>query len=344
MDTLTHGLLGAAVARSLPARLAPGAPAARIAWMGALAAVFPDIDNLSFWIDPLRYLADWHRGPTHSLLLLPAWAALLAVTLGRLLGIPPWTAMALAAAALLSHLAADLITAYGVALLYPLSDWRPGLATSFVVDAVFTGLLAGGLLAARRWGRTALRVSLLGLGVYLGLQGLLKLQATTVLQEQSAAAGRPVFQARALPMPPAPLFWKLLAEDGDGPWEAHLTLHPPLQGLLRTIPPLRPLVEPYRAAGELQWRHHAHPDSAGTLVAGAWRQPRLEAFRRFAQFPALLAHRREGTGECVWFTDRRYALPGLRPSFRYGVCRSSPAAPWRAYRLPVAGPDRKRAL
>ncbi len=344
MDTVTHGLLGAVVARSLPAALAPGTPTWRIGAMGALAAVFPDIDNLSFWIDPLRYLADWHRGPTHSLLLLPLWAALLAATAGRLLGIPWRPAALLAAAALLSHLGADLITAYGVALLYPLSDWRPSLAIGFVVDAVFTGVLLAGALAARRWGPAALRASLVGLGIYLGLQATLKLHATGVLQQQMEAAGLAGAQARALPMAPAALYWKLLADPGDGPREAHLVLYPPLQGLLATLAPLRPLVEPFRAAADLRWQRHVHPASAGALAAEAWNQPSLEPFRRFAQFPALLGHSRDAAGECFWFTDRRYALPGLRPSFRYGVCRAGPDALWQPYRLPLTGADRRQAL
>jgi inner membrane protein len=39
--------------------------------LGGIAAAFPDVDFIGFLIDPLRFLAYWHQGPTHSLLLLP---------------------------------------------------------------------------------------------------------------------------------------------------------------------------------------------------------------------------------------------------------------------------------
>jgi membrane-bound metal-dependent hydrolase YbcI (DUF457 family) len=45
--------------------------------LGGAAAAFPDIDFIGFLVDPLRFLAHWHQGPTHSLILLPLWAALL---------------------------------------------------------------------------------------------------------------------------------------------------------------------------------------------------------------------------------------------------------------------------
>ena len=45
--------------------------------LGGVAAAFPDVDFIGFLIDPLRYLAYWHQGLTHSLLLLPLWSLLI---------------------------------------------------------------------------------------------------------------------------------------------------------------------------------------------------------------------------------------------------------------------------
>ena len=71
MDTLTHGMIGALVGRAcLPRR--PGAlTPAQGSLVGAFAAVFPDVDYATFWVDPVQFLSVWHRGPTHSLLLVP---------------------------------------------------------------------------------------------------------------------------------------------------------------------------------------------------------------------------------------------------------------------------------
>ncbi len=79
MDTLTHALSGALLARAT----APAAPRpdqlttnGRMA-IGFVAAAFPDSDFIARWIDPLTYLTT-HRGITHSILLLPLWALALA--------------------------------------------------------------------------------------------------------------------------------------------------------------------------------------------------------------------------------------------------------------------------
>src|ERR1043166_8610020 len=80
MDTLTHALSGALLARATAPALQPGAGVGLRNRMGAgfLAAAFPDADIVLSPLSPLAYL--WqHRGVTHSFLLLPLWAVLLAL-------------------------------------------------------------------------------------------------------------------------------------------------------------------------------------------------------------------------------------------------------------------------
>ena len=68
MELLTHALLGAGAAlASRPARSRMTSRERLL--LGAAAAMGPDIDFATFPIDPLRFLADWHQGATHSLLL-----------------------------------------------------------------------------------------------------------------------------------------------------------------------------------------------------------------------------------------------------------------------------------
>ncbi len=79
MNTLTHSLSGALlvyVARpslSKPNEL----PLRTRMTAGFVAATFPDSDFALRLINTLTYL-NWHQGPTHSLLMLPIWAFLLA--------------------------------------------------------------------------------------------------------------------------------------------------------------------------------------------------------------------------------------------------------------------------
>ena len=80
MDTLTHALSGALMARATaPKAGTPDTlPLARRVGIGFFAAAFPDLDVVTSFISPLSYIY-YHRGVTHSLILLPAWAMLLAL-------------------------------------------------------------------------------------------------------------------------------------------------------------------------------------------------------------------------------------------------------------------------
>lgn len=78
MDTLTHALSGALLARATLGG-SPHTPAGERVRVAFLAAAFPDIDYLVSWIDPLIYL-NVHQGLTHSLVLMPVWAAFLTST------------------------------------------------------------------------------------------------------------------------------------------------------------------------------------------------------------------------------------------------------------------------
>ncbi|HET9664036.1 MAG TPA: metal-dependent hydrolase, partial [Burkholderiales bacterium] len=85
MDTLTHALSGALLARATaPGAARPGAltPKARMA-AGFAAAAFPDCDFALRLVDTLTYL-NWHQGITHSLVLMPAWSWALAHLFSRL--------------------------------------------------------------------------------------------------------------------------------------------------------------------------------------------------------------------------------------------------------------------
>ena len=158
MDTLTHALSGALLARATAP--APGAeviPIRRRIALGALAAAFPDIDVVVSWLSPLAYMHH-HRGVTHSLVMLALWAVLLAWLCTRVWrGGPSWRAYAgIIAWGIAVHIAGDWITSFGTMVLAPLSDWRAALSTTFIIDLWFSGIIITGLLAswaccARMW-------------------------------------------------------------------------------------------------------------------------------------------------------------------------------------------------
>jgi len=84
MDTITHGIAGALIAKAAfnGADLFPPEPVNKrriITWSLTLGAIFPDSDVLRDFIsrNPML-IVTWHRSITHSLVCLPIWAVLLA--------------------------------------------------------------------------------------------------------------------------------------------------------------------------------------------------------------------------------------------------------------------------
>jgi membrane-bound metal-dependent hydrolase YbcI (DUF457 family) len=163
MDTITHGIVGALtgkaffagrdVSASSPGQAAESSPTARAAILACtLGSVFPDIDVFAGPIarNPLAMI-EWHRNVTHSLVLLPFWALLLAamaLPLARWLSkryagwTPPSFAMLAGciAVGLGTHLLLDVVTNFGTMLWSPLNYSRPALDWIFIVDLTFTGM------------------------------------------------------------------------------------------------------------------------------------------------------------------------------------------------------------
>ncbi len=340
MELLTHALLGAGAAlASRPARSRMTSRERLL--LGAAAAMGPDIDFATFPIDPLRFLADWHQGATHSLLLLPLWALLIAALFvaatrqRRAFG----EAAAVAALGLATHVAADAITAYGVMLWYPLSTRRFGLGTTFLVDAWIGGVALGGVLLGLRLRRRAPAAIALGLvcGIVAGQAGLQQ-RALAVGHASAQAQGLAYERLSAFAQPLSPLHWKLIA---SAPAQHHVA-HLDLGGRGSWLPAwpglrwLHALGAAYQPLPALAWVRHERPDGPQgrhALAEALWRDARFAPFRRFATHPAL-ARIDAGSGtDCVWFTDLRYDLPTLPEVFRYGFCRDGEHAPWLLYRL-----------
>ena len=122
MELITHVGHGALSARTVKARL----PWRWSLGAAALGAVFPDSDFVLLLVDPLSFHAYWHRSFTHSLVMLPLWAALpgwLLYWLSRRR--QPFLLLWLyACLGVASHIALDLLTAWDIALLWPVGDWR----------------------------------------------------------------------------------------------------------------------------------------------------------------------------------------------------------------------------
>lgn len=352
MDTLTHAISGALLARLLVTRQTQqqGLQAADVAarphlWQcvlaGTVAGAFPDIDVVASAFGDIAYLTQ-HRGITHSVLMLPIWALALAWLLRALIprlrrSTPALRSLLLVCAGGIGiHIAGDWITQFGTMLLQPLSDRRFGLGAMFIIDLAFSGLLLAGLLLAalfpaRRW------PAALGLGAataWVGIAWLGMGQARQIALAHAASQGWPVQQLVVMPRPASPFNWTVSVFDGRDYHLAHLNtrrteaLDPEAPAW---FPPrfVRRYSAPYLPADQAPWTsvpQFGGPDTPA-WVREAWQHPDFAFFRWFAQTPALQqAEARPDGQRCAAFRDLRFEWPGRGDSpFRYGICL--PATP-----------------
>ena len=200
---MTHGLTGAVIGycgfrqRAGPAAL----------WASIAAAEFPDADILGAFINGEVYLR-WHRSFTHSALLLPLWAALVAAVFWAFARRSRFGVLWLAAGAgLVSHLFLDWITNYGTMLLWPASDARFALSWVFILDPYVWAMLGVTLWAALRTRRPGTaRAGLVVVAAY-----FLLCAGSRFLAHSAVSAPLGVF---AQPM--NPFRWSVVWSDADG--------------------------------------------------------------------------------------------------------------------------------
>ena len=340
MDTLTHALFGALIGRATQPRV-PGPntlPMGRRMLVGAAAAAFPDLDFITSYLSPLSYLHH-HRGITHSLVLLPLWAMLVAVICAAIWRWkPPWQAyLGIAAIGIGSHIVGDLITAFGTMIFAPVSDARYALSATFIIDLWFTGIILAGLAAVATW-RTSRAPAVAGVAVlagYVALQVVLQNRAIDFGEDYARRSGMSGAKVSAMPRPVSPFNWTVFVAHDTHYRYAHVNL-------IRKVAPkpldadtgsLARLDAAYRPLSDAHWlrseRYGASAEEAA-IVRAAYTHPDFRFFRWFAAYPTLL---KVDTGACAWFHDLRFMTPGRDGTpFRYGMCRAENGA-WRPYQL-----------
>jgi len=298
MDPITHTLTGVLVAEAgFRQRLGPAATVAL-----AVAAEAPDVDYVIRLWDPTLYLAH-HRGLTHSLLMAPALAALVALCclpLSRDRRFAPLFGLSLLGVCL--HIFEDLVTAFGTMLLAPLSWHRFALDWFFIIDPYFSGILLAVLALAgvRRWrGRPTVPLALAAAAVlagYLALTGILHGIALGRVERLAAQRGWRPTAAAAFPLPGSPFAWSGVVATPEASYQVLFSLWDGVMGAPRRHPAVV-LDGPLRAAEEA---------------------PLVALFRWFARFPVVEV-RNGGDGTVVELYDLRFQTPSRRTPFRVRV-------------------------
>jgi len=337
VDTLTHALSGALIARATAPRDLPARALPRRVAAGFFACAAPDLDFVAGFFGPVEYVLH-HRGATHSLLMLPLWAIPVAWVLAKLLREPEgktagWRALyGVCALAIGTHIAGDWITSYGTMLLAPLSDRRFGIGTTFIIDPWFSGIIVAGLLSSIFFRKTRIPsvAASIALCAYVGFQYLQKEKALDFARDYAVRHGLANASISAQPRAVSPFNWTVFVSDEREHRFAHVNLvrnaprpYTPGDGFVaRLDSAFQPL-----ATARWETRSRTGEDPLGRE---AWESPPLAFFRWFAERPAFDGRTEHPT--CFWFLDLRFLNPGRDwVPFRFGVCRedsrSGPGSP-----------------
>jgi len=334
MDTLTHALSGALLARATALRDAPPRSLARRIAAGFFACAAPDLDIVITLFGPIAYLEN-HRGVTHSLILLPLWALLYSWILAKILREPRgWRALYFVTALGLGlHIAGDVITSYGTMILAPFSDWRAQIGTTFIIDLWFSGIIVAGLVASAilrrsRWPAVAASALLAG---YVGFQYLQKEKAIEFGARYARENTIKDATINVQPRPVSPFNWTVFVSDEESHRFTHVNLMRQAPRSYREGDGFVAMLDSvYQPLSSARWatRTRYGEGRERTLAQEAWSSPTMGVYRWFADLPAY-----DGASAgsiCVWFIDLRFYTPGRGTQpFRYGACRDRPDEPWR---------------
>jgi inner membrane protein len=338
LDTLTHALSGALLARATaPAALRPEQLNIRLrTTIGFLSAIFPDSDFILRLVDTLTYL-NFHQGITHSIILLPLWAMLLSVLLSYSTHKHyPWQAFfGIVSLGIAIHILGDLFTAYGTMIFAPFTSWRISLPIIFVLDPYFSAIIVAGLVASFYLSaqRQIARITLIILVCYVGLQVTLHQQAVRVGEEYAKNNGLNDAISEALPQPILLSNWKVIVSHNNNYHVSLINLIDDHSFFLSVLPTgvLSTIINSYQPVSKATWKTNlrmTEPVSKETVVYETWNQAAFSDFRHFARYPTHDHVETNGSRVCVWFADLRFTLPGIAPSFRYGLCRSGISEQW----------------
>lgn len=207
MDTLTHGLLGAAAAQAIFAKKLPRSAGL----IGLVAGMAPDLDLfMGSASDPVASIL-YHRQFTHSLIFIPLGALLVSLLF---IWRRSYKGARLAAygAALVGyglHGPLDASTSYGTLLLWPFSYTRIAWDIIAIVDPIFTlTVLAGVLWAVLRQHARPAQVAVCLALIYLGFGTWQWHRAQGIQRQLAAARGQTIEHSRVMPLPGSLVAWR----------------------------------------------------------------------------------------------------------------------------------------
>jgi inner membrane protein len=223
MDSITQAVLGATIQGALLGRW----QGRKALLYGALLGTLPDLDVVIDYGDAVADMT-YHRGFSHSLLVLSAIALLLTWLVRWLHPHPGYSARRLLLSiglVLLTHPLLDSFTSYGTQLFWPLMPIPTAWSSIFIIDPLYTAPLLVAVLLGAAYGLRDKLAKAPAIALILSSLYLASTLAGKSMAEQRVEAelARQGIQAEALFSTPTPLnslLWRVIVLDGEDYHEA----------------------------------------------------------------------------------------------------------------------------
>ena len=210
----------------------------------------------------------------------------------------------------------------------PFSDYRLAFPTTFIIDWYFSGIIVLGLIASYSSKQHKRQFALAGFGMllcYILAQAWWQRMAR---QEVYASIPHKILQEariHVLPQPVSPFNWKLVVATPDRYYVRYLNLYrksaiqaQATDSFIRRVDAL------YLPITDINWevipRFGIGPGQA--MAHRIWQEPAMADIRHFMELPAVQRVDYLPEYNCVWFSDQRFVLRGLRAPFIFGGCES----------------------
>ncbi len=319
MDSLTHALTGAVIARATEdEKVGPWGTIAGLA-MGA----FPDSDFVFGLINGQFYLK-YHRDFTHSLLLIPFYALFFSWVFVKLSRRDHfWGFYKICLPVLGSHVLLDLFTSYGTMIFSPFFEDRYAWDLIFIIDLIFSGIIFLPLLASLLWKRKSAlicRGSLAALTVYVLFCWVQHERAESLTTAFAHNLREEVLKVASIPQPGSPFRWANYIETEERVYQGFVDFlkrdgPKKTRGAASFFERLDQLYDPPDRINYTPWVKL--PESP--WVGKALQTEGVKFYYWFARFPVVKSVNSTDGIHRVEFMDMRFFLPSLRVPFVYYV-------------------------
>ncbi len=236
LDSVTQMALGAAIGEMVLGRRLGN----KAMIVGAIVGSLPDLDVLIPFDGAVESFT-YHRGFSHSLIVLTLLSPCIALLLQRLWRKPQllfrqWWLMTWLA--LVTHPLLDGFTVYGTQLFWPVSNYPVSGSSVFIIDPIYTILLISGLLLASRRGINGAAWNMAGLilsAAYLSWSVMAKFMVEKAVLEALDRQAITHHRLLTTPMPFNTIGWRFVAMQDDGYLTGYYSLLDPDDNVLDTF-------------------------------------------------------------------------------------------------------------